>query len=96
MGENIYWMDDSILDPFQVKKRKRLESIKNMLARLKDVDLKIFIAKVSVNCGIDMVTVRKYLEALERAGYIDIKNGIVVWKHEMKHKDKLKLNSTQV
>jgi predicted transcriptional regulator len=78
-SENVYWMDDSILDPFQVKKRKRIESIKNMLTRLKEVDLKTFIANVSVNSGIDGATVRKYLEMLEVAGHIQIKDGKVVW-----------------
>jgi predicted transcriptional regulator len=73
-------MDDSILDPFQVKKRKRMESIKSMLAKLKAIGLKDFIANVSINCGIDRITVRKYLDELETANYIEIRDGIITWK----------------
>lgn len=80
MSENIYWMDDSILDPFQVKKRKKMESIKSMLAKLKAIGLKDFIANVSINCGIDRIIVRKYLDELETANYIEIRDGIITWK----------------
>jgi len=80
LSENIYWMDDSILDPFQMKKRKRIESIKNMLTKLKEVNLNLFLAKVSINCGINESTVRKYLQALETDGYIEIKNGKIILK----------------
>lgn len=73
-------MDDSILDPFQIKKRRRTDAIKNMLAKLKKVELRSFIAKVCVECGIDKVTVRKYLEELEVADYIEIKDGVITWK----------------
>jgi predicted transcriptional regulator len=80
LSENVFWMDDSILDPFQVKKKKRIDSIKNMLAELKEVELKAFIAKISVDCGINGATARAYLEDLETAGYIQVKNGIIIWK----------------
>lgn len=73
-------MDDSILDHFQVKKRKRMERIKDMLSKLKEVGLKTFMAKVRVHCGIDRITIRKYLEALEAANYIEIKDGVITWK----------------
>lgn len=78
MTVDVYWMDDSILDPFQVK--KRMEAIKNMLAKLKEVDLKTFMARVRADCGIDRVTIRKYLEALETSSYIEIKDGVITWK----------------
>jgi len=51
----------------------------DMLAKLREVDLKTFMAKVRVKCGIDRVTVRRYLEALETANYIEIKDGIIIW-----------------
>jgi len=79
-------MDDSILDPFQLKKRKRVEAIKNMLAKLKEVELRVFMAKIRVNCGIDKVTIRKYLGALETANYIEIKDGLIKWIGEGKLK----------
>jgi predicted transcriptional regulator len=82
LSENVYWMDDSILDPFQIKKKKRVDSIKNMLAELKKVELKAFIAKISVSCGINGATARAYLEDLQTAGCIKIKNGIITWKQE--------------
>jgi len=37
-------------------------------------------AKICLNCGIDKMTVRKYLEALEIANYIEIKDGLIKWK----------------
>jgi predicted transcriptional regulator len=82
LSDTLYWMDDSILDPFQQKKRKRISSIKEMLKKLEKVELKEFMGKVSVNCGINKATVREYLEALEIAGYVEIKNGTVLWKQE--------------
>jgi len=70
-------MRDSILDPFQQKKRKRTKMILDTLEKLKETDLKTFIGKICVNSGIDKATVRKYLEELETAGYIEIRNGII-------------------
>ena len=56
-----------------------MEAIMNMLTKLKEVELRVFIANVCVNCGIDKVTVRKYLGALETANYIEIKDGLIKW-----------------
>ena len=51
-----------------------------MLSKLKEVSLKTFTAKVRADCGIDGITIRKYLEALETANYIGIKDGVITWK----------------
>ncbi|MEM3824347.1 MAG: hypothetical protein QXH87_05375, partial [Candidatus Bathyarchaeia archaeon] len=80
LTDNVFWMDEAILDPFQIKKRKRVEQIKSMLAKLKEIDLKKFLAKVSINCGIEEMTVRKYLESLKIDGCIEIKDGKILWK----------------
>jgi len=82
MSESIYQMDDYILDPFQQKKKRRMEAVMGMLKRLKEVDLKEFTAKVAVNCGIHESTTRRYIEALKTSGYIEIKDGMIIWKKQ--------------
>ncbi|MEM2661569.1 MAG: hypothetical protein QXS74_09650 [Nitrososphaeria archaeon] len=82
MSECDFCMEDSILDIFQIKKKRRVEAIKNILSKHKQVDLNIFVAKVSVCNGIDRLTVRKYIDELEAAGYIEIQNGKIVWKQD--------------
>ena len=57
-----------------------MDRIKSMLSKLKEVSLKTFTAKVRADCGIDGITIRKYLEALETANYIGIKDGVITWK----------------
>ena len=83
MSESLYCMEDSILDPFQQKKRKRTKMIIDTLKKLKEISLKTFIGKICVNSGIDKATVRKYLEELETADYIEIKDGIIKWKEQV-------------
>ena len=68
------------MDPFQVKKRKRLEAIKNMLKKLEKTDFRSFVAKISANSGIDEPTVIRYLATLETAGLIEKRNGTITWK----------------
>jgi hypothetical protein len=80
LSENPYWMDDGILDPFQIKNRKRMQHVISLLAQLKEVDLDNFSAKVAVNSGIDKTTVRKYLGFIKEAGLIDIRNKMIIWK----------------
>lgn len=80
MDDSIYHIDDYDLDPFQQKMRRRIESVKGMLRKLKKVDLKEFVAKVHANCGVHEATARRYLNNLEVAGYIEIKDGTIIWK----------------
>ena len=82
MSDNIYWMDDSILDPFQVKNRRRIQSVMKMLSKLKETDLEEFTSRVAINSGIDKYTVRKYLGFLETAKKIQIRDGRIIWKDE--------------
>jgi len=70
-------MDDSELDPFQLKMKKRFSSVREILKKCKKVDLKEFVAKVSINCGIHEKTIRRYLDLLENAGEIKISDGII-------------------
>jgi len=74
---DVFNMDESDLDPFQLRMKKRFRSVKEMLKRCKKVDLKEFVAKVSINCGIHEKTIRRYLDMLENAGEIKIKDGII-------------------
>ena len=79
MSGNIYWMDDGILDPFQVKNRKRIQYVINLLCQLKEVEIESFAAKVAVNSGIDKITVRKYLGFIKEAGLIEIRDKMIIW-----------------
>jgi predicted transcriptional regulator len=73
-------MDDGILDPFQIKNRKRMQHVINLLSTLKEVNIESFAAKVAVNSGIDKTTVRKYLGFIKEAGLIDIRDKMIIWK----------------
>jgi len=79
-SQDVFWIDDSVLDRFQLMKKRRISYIRKMLEKLGKIDLKIFIANVSVNCGIDGRTVRNYLRDLEIIGDIEIKDGMMIWK----------------
>ena len=77
VDDNVYVIDEGNLDIFQVKKKKRITSIKEILKKLKKIDLKTFVSKVAVKNGFDTRTVRKYLSELEDAGEIEIKEGTI-------------------
>jgi len=77
VDDNVYVIDEGNLDIFQVKKKKRIASIKEILKKLKKIDLKTFVSKVAVRNGFDTKTVRKYLSELEDAGEIQIKEGTI-------------------
>ena len=77
--DDVFWMDESILDPFQRMKKKRINSVKEILKKLKKVCLEEFIAKVAIECGIHSRTLREYLAALETIGEISIKDGKIKW-----------------
>ena len=83
MSESVYEMDEYILDPFQQKKKKRIEAVKKMIKKLEKVELEEFTAKVAVNCGIHKSTVRQYLEELKVAGYIEIEDGVIKWRENV-------------
>ena len=77
VDDNVYVIDESKLDVFQMKKKKRITSIKEILKKLEKIDLKTFVSKVAVKNGFDTKTVRKYLSELEDAGEIQIKEGTI-------------------
>jgi len=79
LSNNVFWMDDDILDPFQRKKKRRVHAVREMLKKLKKISLKEFIAKVVINCGIHEKTVREYLDALATVGEINIKDGTITF-----------------
>jgi len=85
-NENVYWMDESDLDPFQRMKKGRINSVREMLKKLKKVNCKEFIAKIRINCGIHERTIREYLDALETIGEISIKEGIITYNETSESK----------
>lgn len=82
MSINPYWMDDGILDPFQIKNRKRIQHVISLLSELKEVDMEHFLGKIAVNSGVDKSTVRKYLGFIEDAGLIEIRDRMIIWKKQ--------------
>jgi predicted transcriptional regulator len=90
---DVFYMEDSILDPFQRMKKKRINSVREILRKLKKVNLKEFIAKIRINCGIHERTIREYLDALETVGEISIREGVITFNEERQPSPEVTSNS---
>jgi predicted DNA-binding transcriptional regulator YafY len=67
------------LDNWQQKKQRRMYEIAQILKVRRRVDFTRFVAELSIRCGFDERTARRYINTFKDFGAIRIENHEIIW-----------------
>ena len=71
--------EDSILDPLQEKRKRRLDAVINLLRKEREIGINRFCGQISILYGIRRETLKEYLKDLEDFGLVEITEGTIRW-----------------